>query len=389
MFDRRCLTVVLAMAAMVAVSGGRMDAQARPVVMPNADSLLSRVRALDSATAVRSQLVDSMRRAIVRRTPPVAIGRGSLSVRTVAALERRVRVAVDSAARLVERDGGPQLALRVGSHVPTLVTDSARAIFGMRRVITLSPDTARRSTAIARRPMPAAATAGQIADALIGMIEQVALEGTDSTLRAWLMVGRVPLRPATTSDLGDVYLELATTPSAGLRRCRSGDAAACLDVLGIDSLPGMRLSRWYAPEDYRALLRLVTPPREDSAAVAAWVRCREHRDQPACVSVAAALQNDLIPMPLSANARAIVLREVLEAGGPGAYGRLVTASGPIRSRLERASGESIEATVTRWGERIGRARPDQMRLQPGLVIASLGWSGLLVGCTLIRRRPWG
>jgi hypothetical protein len=234
----------------------------------------------------------------------------------------------------------------------------------------------------------ASAGAQQIANELTGMMEQFAAQQVDSSLAAWLMAGRVPLRPASADELGDAYTELATTQSVAIRRCRSGENAACLDVLGIDSLPGSRLARWYSPSDYRALLRTVIPPREDSAAVAAWVRCRDRRDDDACVRAANALPNARIPLPLTGTARAILLREGLQAGGPGAYGRLVGASGPMRARLEHAAGLSADIIVARWRDRIEDARPDRMSVRPGLALASLGWSGALLGLTLIRRRPW-
>ena len=306
----------------------------------------------------------------------------------MAAMEPRVREAVDSVSGLIERRGGPALAPRVATHTPMVVPDSTRAMFGMLRVIAFVPDTGRRSASIARRPIPATATASQIADGLASMVEQFALQGADSALAAWVMLGRVPLRPASAAEAADMYFELATIASAALRRCRTEDSASCLDVLGVDSLPGTRLARWYAPDDYRRLLAIVAPPREDSVAVAAWLQCRENRDETACVAAANAIPDSRIPPPLSATARVMFLREVLEAGGPAAYGRLMSASGSVRGRLEYASGQPLDTIVRRWRARIEHARPDRMRLQPGLVLASLGWTGLLLGLTLARRGTW-
>ena len=376
---------VVAVALGVAIPSTTARAQSRPTSI---DSLRTEVRRLDSVASAQGRIVDSIRRALVRSVPPVTVRSGPLHVRTEARLEPRVRSAVDSVAALVAREGGEELAARVGAHVAVIRQDSARAVFGMLRVVTLLPDTTRRSVPRARRPILASAPGRQIEHGLVGMVEQFAAQGVDSTLAAWLMAGRIPLRPVSADDLADAYTELATTQSAALRRCRSGENAACLDVLGIDSMPGSRLSRWYAPEDYRALLRTVVPPREDSAGVAAWVRCRESRDDRACADAATALPNDRVPVPLTATARAILLREALNAGGPGAYGRLVTASGPVRARLEHAAGRPADVIVSRWRDRIEQARPDRMSVRPGLAIASLGWSGALLGLTLMRRRPW-
>lgn len=386
------LRAVLVLGMGVATIGTSMPATARaqsrhgsPVSI---DSLRGEVRRLDSLASEQGRVVDSIRRALVRAMPPVMLRRGPLEVRTVAQLEARVRVAVDSVASLIDREGGPPLATRVAAHVPVIRPDSSPALFGMLRVITIVPDTARRSAPRSRHGLLASASSRQIAHDLAGLVEQFAAQQVDSSLGAWLMVGRIPLRPTSPDELGDAYTELATTESVAIRRCRSGENAACLDVLGIDSLPGSRLVRWYAPEDYRALLRNVIPPRDDSAGVAAWVRCREQRDQTACVAVATALPNNRIPVPLTGMTRALLLREALDAGGAGAYGRLVGTAGPLRPRLEHAAGKPAEVIVARWRERIEAARPDRMSVRPGLAIASLGWSGALLGLTLIRRRPW-
>lgn len=352
------------------------------------DSMLENIRALDSVVIERSRSVDSVRRALVRPVPPITVRRGTLEVRTVAALEPRVRAAVDSVAGLIDRRGGPALSARVAGHVPMILPDSTREVFGVVRVLIIVPDTNRRSAAVTRRSIPATAPVSQIANGIAATVEQFALQGVDSALAAWVMVGRLPLRAPSDAEATDAYIDLATIESEALRRCRAGDAASCLDVLGIDSLPGTRLARWYTPDDYRALLRIVAPPREDSVAVAAWVRCREQHDRAACATAANSLPDSRVPLPMSSTARLLLLHEVLDAGGPAAYGRLVTATGPMRARLEYASGEPLDSTVRRWRDHVEGARPDAMRLRPGLVVASLGWTSALLGLTLIRRTQW-
>ena len=355
---------------------------------PAIDSLLRRVHTLDSSLIVRSRALDSVRRSLIRAVPPVDVRRGAMQVRTTADLEPRVRTAVDSVAVLIERRGGASLAARVATHVPLVARDSTRSIFGAVPVLSFASDTSGRWPSTTHRPIPASATSAEVADALAGMVEQFALQGVDSAFGAWIMVGRVPLRPARPSEGADAYIEIMTAESAALRRCQSGDKESCLDVLGVDSLPGARLARWYAPQDYRTLLRAVAPAREDSAAVAAWVRCREDRDEPACVVAATSLANDRVPTPLSATARVTFLREVLEAGGANAYERLVTTDGSVRTRLTEAAGMPLDTVVGRWRARISESRPERMRLRPGLVVASLGWTGALLGLALIRRGPW-
>ena len=281
---RRYITALTAVGAMI-VGASTLGAQSHAV---SRESMLRTIRALDSVVIDRSRSVDSVRRALVRPVPPITVRRGALEVRTVAALESRVRAAVDSVASLIDRRGGPALSARVTGHVPMILPDSTREVFGVLRVLTIVPDTNRRSVAVTRRSIPATAPASQIANGLAATVEQFALQGVDSALVAWVMVGRLPLRAPSDAEATDAYIDLATIESEALRRCRAGDVVSCLDVLGIDSLPGNRLTRWYAPGDYRALLRIVAPPREDSVAVAAWVRCREQRDGTACATAASA-----------------------------------------------------------------------------------------------------
>ena len=354
-----------------------------------ADSLLREVLARDSVLVARARALDSVRRALARPAPPVEVVRGPLRVRTVAELEPRVRLAVDSVATLVERRGGAAIAARIAHRVPSITRDSQPGVFGHDEFITLTPDTSRRAWWLAgAQRLRYRAASGAVAATLTNMVEHMALEGVDSTLSAWLMVGRLPLAPASAQEWSDAHVELATTESSALRRCRGGDDLACLDALGLDSVPGSRLSRWYAPSDYRSLLRGVAPPREDSAAVAAWVRCRDERDDAACRTAAEAVPNDRVPPPFSAAARFMVLREVLDAGGAGAYDRLLTGSGSLRTRMEMTSAEPLERTVRRWVARVDQARPQDMRVSAGFVAASLGWAGALLALTLTRRNPW-
>lgn len=352
------------------------------------DSLLARVRMLDATISKRTAVIDSMRRSLVRVLPPVEVRHGPFYLRTTRRLEQRVRAAVVAASAQVDARGSKAIASRIASRAPVVAPDSARAMFGMVPIIAISSDTSRRWSPIGRSRVPSTASVAELSDALVSLAEQLAVQGADSSLAAWIMVGRIPIRAATADEWGDAYVELATTESAALRRCRAGDVASCLDALGVDSVPGPRIDRWYAPSDYRAVLRHAAPPGTDSVAVATWIRCRRLSDQPACATVAKALPEDRVPSPLSGAARLMFLREVLDAGGPGAYDRLLGTSGPMRSRLATASNEPLDATVARWLAHLERARPDRMRLSPGLVLASLGWCGALIGLTLIRRASW-
>ena len=359
-----------------------LHAQARPLAT---DSLLQRIRVLDSAMVARGRVVDSIRRSLVRPVPPVEVSRGALRVRTDSALEPRVRDALESVARSIDARGGTTFSSRAAAHVPTVTGDSVRSLLGMLPAIAINADTGRGWSMIGQRTLRSKSSVSEIADGLAAIVEQFAMVGADSALTAWVMLGRAPLRPLTDEQGADAYIELATTESIALRRCRARDVSACLDALGVDSMPGSRLTRWYAPDDYRAMVRVAAPPREDSAAVAAWIRCRERRDDAGCRIAASALPDTRIPLPLSAAVRFTFLREVLDAGGPGSFDRLLGSPGTIRDRLSLAAREPLDQTVQRWLTRVERSRPDRMRLAGDLVVASLGWTTVILALAFTRR----
>jgi hypothetical protein len=355
---------------------------------PETDSVLKRVRALDSALTMRSRSVDSIRRTLVTPIPPVDIQDGPIHVRTDAVLAPRVRSAVRSVVEMIDRRGGTVVASRASAHVAVIRQDSTRSIVGMLPVIAIDADTAARWSMIAQREVRAPASAAAIANGLAAIVEQRALQGVDSALAAWIMVGRAPLRRASDAEAADAYVEYATTESAVVRRCRTRDIAACLDALGVDSSAGSRLDRWYTAEDYRALVRTAAPARDDSAAVAAWIKCRRSGEDTSCAIAARALPNGRVPLPLSASVRFGFLREVLDVGGAGAFDRLVASSGSVRDRLTAAAGEPLDRTALRWLDRLESSRPQRMPIPATLLAASLGWSGLILGMALIRRTSW-
>src|SRR6476620_10095426 len=78
----------------------------------DADSLLRRIRALDSAAITRSRSVDSIRRMLVRPIPKVDIREGPIHVLTDPTLAPRVRSAVSSVVEMIDRRGGTLVASR-------------------------------------------------------------------------------------------------------------------------------------------------------------------------------------------------------------------------------------------------------------------------------------
>src|SRR5262249_15377170 len=160
---------------------------------------------------------------------------------------------------LIDRRGGALVATRTALHLPTITRDSARSIVGMVPVIAINADTSRRWSQFSERQIRGKSSVAEIGDGLAAIVEQFAMHGDDFVLAAGVMLGRAPLRAATAGALADAYIELATTESFALRRCRANDLASCLDALGVDSMPGTRLARWYTPDEYRSVMRVVRP----------------------------------------------------------------------------------------------------------------------------------
>src|SRR6476469_3461031 len=117
----------------------------------DADSLLRRIRALDSAVMTRSRSVDSIRRMLVRPIPNVDIQEGPIHVRTDATLAPRVRSAVSSVVEMIDRRVWTWVASRASAHVAVIRRDSTRSIVGMLPVIAFDADTTTRWSLIGER----------------------------------------------------------------------------------------------------------------------------------------------------------------------------------------------------------------------------------------------
>ena len=125
------LRALFASAIFALTAAGRLESQAPT----NEDSLLRRIRVLDSVVAERKKAVDSVRRSLVRAVPQVAVTSGALTVRTTPDLEPRVRAAVALASKVLDGAGSLTLPARVASRVPVVIRDSTPVALGFVPVI--------------------------------------------------------------------------------------------------------------------------------------------------------------------------------------------------------------------------------------------------------------
>lgn len=381
MFDRWRWTV-LAAASCVATSA----AAAQRAALPNQDSSLADIRRLDTLLVQRDAALLAARTAYFRDDQWVDVVEGALHVRTTAALAERVRAGARMATVLIDARGGEVLRARLATRVPMVGTDSMATFLGTKWWVWFASDTGQGLPGRTRLYNIGLARSEMIGDHLTRIAEQLAVEGMDSAFTAWLMVGQLPLRDGARSRREAAYIELSTNPSATLRRCRSGDAAACLTSLGLlEGDAENRFDAWYAPEDYRALVSRLRIRWADSTLARAAERCRSAFEAESCALAAHAVPRDRLPQPLSAESRRLFLEEVLRNGGREAYARLVSSGRPLRERLAEAAGAPLDTIARKWLARVLDARPEPMRVDAGLFLVAAGWCAVFTSIAITRR----
>lgn len=209
----------------------------------------------------------------------------------------------------------------------------------------------------------------------------------DRALADWLGTG---LRPTDGSraDGGAVFLQLVTAPSQAVRNCFLGAIPQCEDVLQVNDSAGL-LERWYVtPAEREALVTgWFTDYFARGGTAASLERCRQHDDD-ACTDLLRSLPRGTLPRPLSAEARLLLLREALRAGGRDAYRRLVARpSAPIGERLASAAGMDLDSLVGRWRNNVLAARPKPLTLPWWASFAAIGWTAFFGFCAL-RSSRW-
>jgi hypothetical protein len=354
-----------------------------------ADSVLARLRRIDSLYTQHRARFDSLGQAANASMGWVHVHEGAFSLAVGPSLVEKARTGARLATAALAMRGGAPIETRLAMRRPVIAADSLRFAFAAPAAAIVVADTGREWRMGTRTRLPAPLRATSIADALVRVAEGAALDGTDGVVSRWLAGGRVPLLDVARSEWSDVSGDLGMVASEALRRCRAGRDAACLTALDLD-IPGAgsdrdRVAEWYALGDYRALLRNVWPPRSDSAATASWLRCRRIADEAACGAAVRAISVDQIPAPVGAGGRRLFLDEVLRAGGPGAYERLLGAQGSAAERLTIAAGVPLDVVARTWRARLERSRPAAAAVSPLIGIATLGWCGALFGLTVIRR----
>lgn len=212
------------------------------------------------------------------------------------------------------------------------------------------------------------------------------LRGTaDSTLNVWLGSTLTPMNNPT-AELGRIYVDLVTAPSAAVRRCYLGDAPSCLAALGLLD-GGDPATLWYDAAERRAVV--------SKATWATWTQTTQmrapsnacligHSDE-ACLQVMHAMR--YLEPPLTTESRHSFVRLALRTGGHAAYGRLLHSTGPLSERVAIAAGLPADSLATRWRATILEARPKTVTLVAAAAWTALAWT-VVFGLLALRSTRW-
>ena len=193
----------------------------------------------------------------------------------------------------------------------------------------------------------------------------------------WLR-GSVPGTESTPSDWSLLAEELQQTPARPNRACFEGAPAACAIALGLRLGPDT-LAEWYAPDTWPRLAKLVwdSPPGRDRMA---RQRCIDSGDETACRII---LTPSRILLPVSVGGRRRLIQQALEAGGAGAFERLI-APGDRRldDRLSDAAGLPIDTLLARWSAAVRAEAPHGPARPAWELLLGLAWSAVLLAAVL-------
>lgn len=175
---------------------------------------------------------------------------------------------------------------------------------------------------------------------------------------------------------------LGVSWSVAGRRCASGSAIACRDVLAAFESTGA-LTRLFDVSDYRTVVASARlPALTDTVFLASRKRCLEGADT-ACARIAPEV---LISDPFGRQIRGTLLTHAIELGGPGAVARLTAATGETAlPLLARVAGVSEDSLIATWMQRTRGALDDERGTDAGLIATTAAWSALLLFLATRRR----
>lgn len=208
----------------------------------------------------------------------------------------------------------------------------------------------------------------------------------DDPLNQWLYHATISWPRPSAALEERARLDVATAESNGARQCMDGETTACARLLSLHGHPADPLAAWYAPRDFRGLVRRFRAAASDGPnAPVRQQECLSGIDA-SCAALLRTLAADRIPPPVLESPRLLLLHEALRIGGTGAVARLRTTEGDIGARLSAASGVSEGELLARWRSRVTAAVGARARPSADVTLGALGWIVLLTGLSLRRSR---
>jgi hypothetical protein len=225
-------------------------------------------------------------------------------------------------------------------------------------------------------------TQRKLADELLDMTGTIATQGVPESVTKWAGYW-APSRPLTADDWQGAALDLATSSSSVTRTCYSGSETGCESALGLTPVHD-RLTEWYTPDGWRALVDTWDPPVGDPALVAAHADCVKKNVIETCKRLALSRQ---VPIPLNMSTRSTLFNLAIARGGRSAYTRLRGATGTPLEVLARVAGVAPAVLVDDWRAHVLAALPRSALPSAGETTALVAWT-VLFGFAATRRRPW-
>ena len=162
-----------------------------------------------------------------------------------------------------------------------------------------------------------------------------------------------------------------------------GDRTACRDALSLGPATPDLLTRWYGPDERRALVTVRYAGFLDKGAHAPEFRSCGAGSDSACLDLLESLPPGSLERPLDYTARFSLLETAVAAGGTETFARLLaTPPGPMGVRLATAAHVSEDSLVARWRSDVVAARPKPVPVPPWAMWVALGWTVAFMTCGL-------
>ena len=363
---------VLAVAATAPVSAQRAASPAERAQERRVDSIVAH---LHRAKAELDAYDDSVAR---QRARMDTVQAGSLRLFVEASLRSRVEPAARVAAARVEAEAGPAAArLTKRWVIVRQLTDS-------------TPDSIVVATAEGPKSPESLQIWGAPDDSLLTVwihndaMHLVAAE-IPKAFKEWLYAELLP-DSVNTVQWTNTRLVLVSSYSTVAHRCYSGDIPACSIGLRLTEVSDP-VMEWYDDAGRRRVVSAWLESRRYDRRRPEWdqaERCGAGADA-ACI--AALRQWRGLEDPVPPGERMILAKLAVQMGGPGAYERILSATGTPAQRLAAAAGVPIDSVLRVWQRRVHDTRLPSEDFSVTIAATSLAWI-LACGALSLRSSRW-